>query len=253
MKTATTFETQSNLENVGNAIAPDSLDLLGIESTIKKSEITKADYVEWTGKPVTIKIANYKGTESIGFVTRPKAYYVPASYYEVIERLKLHGIKMEIIKQPREVTVEMYRIKDATFQDASGKVLPFEGHIQVTGMPVPEIHKQVFATGSAFISTDQPLGDLAVLLLEPNSPDSYFQWGFFHEIFQRTEYIEAYVMEPTMKKMLENSPELEREFEQKKTADPIFAKDPQAIFSWFYSKTKYYDERYLLYPVGREL
>ena len=23
--------------------------------------------------------------------------------------------------------------------------------------------------------------------------------------------------------------------------------------TWFYSKTKYYDERYLLYPVGRQL
>lgn len=248
MKTATSSETQPGLKN-----APDSMDLLGIESRIVKSSITNADYVEWTGKPVTMRIANYKGTGSIEFVTRPKAYYVPASSYEVIERLKLHGIKMEIIKQPREVTVEMYRIKDAKFQDASGKVQPFEGHMQVTGTPVPEIHKQLFEAGSAYISTDQPLGDLAVLLLEPNSPDSYFQWGFFDEIFQRTEYIEAYVMEPTMKKMLEDSPELKKEFEQKKIDDPVFAKNAEAIFSWFYSKTKYYDERYLLYPVGREL
>ncbi len=228
--------------------APDSMDLSGIGSRIVKSSITNADYVEWTGKPVTMRIANYTGTEGFEFVSRPKAYYVPASRYEVIERLRLHGIKMEIIKQPREVTVEMYRIKDAKFQ-----VQPFEGHVQVTGTPVPETHKQLFATGSAYISTDQPLGDLAVLLLEPNSPDSYFQWGFFHEIFQRTEYIEAYVMEPMAKKMLEDSPELKKEFEQKKINDPVFAKDPTAIFSWFYSKTKYYDERYLLYPVGREL
>jgi hypothetical protein len=233
--------------------APDSITLLGIESRILKSPVTNADYVAWTGKPVTMTIANYKGTEPFEFVTRPKAYYVPAACYEVIERLKLHGIKMEILKQSREVSVEMYRIQDATFKNAEGKVLPFEGHIQVTGTPQPEIRKQVFTAGSAFISTNQPLGDLTMLLLEPNSPDSYFQWGFFMQIFQRTEYIEAYVMEPTIKKMLEESPALQKEFEKKKAGDVSFANDPNAIFSWFYGKTKYYDDRYLLYPIGREL
>jgi hypothetical protein len=198
-------------------------------------------------------IANYKGTEPVDFVTRPKAYYVPAACYEIIERLKLHGIKMEILKQPREVSVEMYRIQDASFKNAEGKVQPFEGHIQVTGTAQPEIRKQVFTAGAAYISTNQPLGDLAMLLLEPNSPDSYFQWGFFMQIFQRTEYIEAYVMEPTIKKMLEESPALQKEFEKKKAGDAAFANDPNAIFSWFYGKTKYYDDRYLLYPVGRAL
>lgn len=159
---------------------------------------------------------------------------------------------MEILKQPREVTVEMYRIHDVKFQNDGGKPLPFEGHMQVKGTPIPETRKQVFAAGSVYISTDQSLGDLAMLLLEPKSPDSYLSWGFFDQIFQRTEYIEAYVMEPMAKKMLEDSPELQKEFEQKKAQDKAFANDQNAILTWFYSKTKYYDERYLLYPVGRE-
>jgi murein tripeptide amidase MpaA len=254
MKTAVTFESQSSLENKdGSAQAPDSLKLLGIESKIVKSSITNADYVEWTGKPITMTIANYKGTEALEYANRPKAYYVPATYPEIIDRLKWHGIQMEILKQPREVTVEMYRIQDAKFGNVDGKTIPFEGHIQVTGTPKSEIHKQLFVAGSAYISTDQPLGDLAILLLEPKSPDSYLSWGFFAQIFQRTEYIEAYVMEPTIKKMLEESPELQKEFEQKKAQDSMFANNPNAIFTWFYSKTKYYDDHYLLYPVGKEM
>ena len=71
-------------------------------------------------------------------------------------------------------------------------------------------------------------------------------------IFHRTEYIEAYVMEPLIKKMLEESAELKKEFEAKKSSDASFAKNQNAIYEWFYSKSKYYDERYLLYPVGRE-
>jgi len=232
---------------------PDSMNLLGIESRINKSSITNSDYVEWLGKPITQKIANYKGTEAFQFVKRPKGYWIPSSCYEVIERLRLHGIKMETIKQPREATVEMYRIQTFHFGNDAGELQPFEGHMQVNGTVKTENRKQVFASGSVYISTDQPLGDLVILLLEPEAPDSFFSWGFFDQIFQRTEYIEAYVMEPTMKKMLDDSKELQKEFEEKKAQDSIFANTPEAIYTWFYSKTKYYDERYLLYPVGREL
>jgi hypothetical protein len=45
-------------------------------------------------------------------------------------------------------------------------------------------------------------------------------------IFQRTEYIEPYVMEPMAIKMLQESPELKREFEQKITTDSKFAASP---------------------------
>lgn len=254
MKAEAKFAHQPEVNiNVDNAKAPDSLNLLGIESKIVKSTVTNADYVEWTGKPVTQTIPNFKGTEPIDFITRPKGYFVPASCDEVIERLRLHGIQMEILKNPKEVTVEMYRIQDAKFQDDAGKSRPFEGHIQVAGNPISENRKQLFAAGSVYITTDQPLGDLAMLLLEPKSADSFLSWGFFDQIFQRTEYIEAYVMEPTMKTMVAESPELQKEFDQKKAADSVFANDPNAIYTWFYSKTKYYDERYLLYPVGRNL
>ncbi|MEO8569188.1 MAG: M14 family metallopeptidase [Ginsengibacter sp.] len=254
MKNAVSFETQSNLQNADTvSTAPDSLIFSGMASGILKSTVTNSDYIEWLGKPVTEKIANYKGTEPIDFITRPKGYWVPASCDDVIERLKLHGIKMEVIKQPREVTVEMYRIEDAKFENEDHKTLPFEGHIQVNGTTKPETRKQFFAAGSVYISTDQPLGDLAMLLLEPGSKDSYFSWGFFLSIFQRTEYIEAYIMEPMAKKMLEDSPALQKEFEQLKEHDKEFANNPNAILTWFYSKTKYFDDRYLLYPVGREL
>jgi hypothetical protein len=232
---------------------PDSLNLLGITSRISKSPVTNADYVEWLGKPVTMKIVNHRSTEPTDFITRPKGYWVPASCDEVIARLKLHGIKMNIIAQPREVTVEMYRIENARFKTENQDSLPYEGHMQVSGNTKAEIRKQIFPKGSVYISTDQPLGDLAIVLLEPLSKDSYFSWGFFSSIFQRTEYIEPYVMEPMAKKMLDDSPELKNEFELKKAEDKTFANDPNAILAWFYSKTKYYDDRYLLYPVGREL
>ncbi|HEY6436292.1 MAG TPA: hypothetical protein VIY47_06855, partial [Ignavibacteriaceae bacterium] len=254
MKNSVNFDKVSELQNTdAPSPLPDSLHFLGIASNMVKSQVTNADYVEWMGKPVTMTIVNYKGTEPVDFITRPKGYWVPASCDEVIERLKLHGIKMEIITEPREVAVEMYRIENAKFENEDHKTLPFEGHMQVNGTTKPEMRKQLFPVGSAYITTDQPLGDLAMTLLEPISKDSFFSWGFFLSIFQRTEYIEAYVIEPMSKKMLEESPALQKEFEEKKANDKAFANNQYAILTWFYSKTKFYDNRYLLYPVGREL
>jgi len=253
MKNAVNFDKVSELKTTeAPSPLPDSLHFLGIASKMVKSQVTNSDYVEWLGKPVTMTIVNYKGTEPTDFIKRPKGYWIPASCDDVIDRLKIHGIKMNIISQPQEVTVEMYRIENAKFENEAHETLPFEGHIQVSGTTKTEIRKQFFPTGSVYISTDQPLGDLAITLLEPISKDSFFSWGFFLPIFQRTEYIEAYVMEPMAKKMLEESPTLQKEFEEKIAQDKAFANDQNAILTWFYSKTKFYDDRYLLYPIGRE-
>ncbi len=65
--------------------------------------------------------------------------------------------------------------------------------------------------------------------------------------------MENYAIEPMAKKTIEGSPALQKEFEEKKARDKIFANDPYAILTWFYSKTKFHDDRYLMYPVERAL
>ena len=103
------------------------------------------------------------------------------------------------------------------------------------------------------MDTRQPLGDLAMLLLEPQSVDSFFQWGYFLEILQQTEYFEGYVMEPMAQAMLEEDPDLAAAFEQKLLDDPVFAGDPEARLRFFYERTPFFDARWKLYPVARAL
>ncbi|MDX2418454.1 MAG: peptidase M14, partial [Xanthomonadales bacterium] len=85
----------------------------------------------------------------------------------------------------------------------------------------------------------------------PQAPDSFLQWGFFLEIFTRTEYAEAYVMEPLAQKMLDNDAELKTRFENKLASDEAFAANQHQRLMWFYEQTPYYDKQYLLYPVAR--
>jgi hypothetical protein len=166
----------------------------------------------------------------------------------VIERLALHGIELERIDESREVEVEMYRLTGA---EVAGQ--PFEGRVRATATPVAERRRETFPPGSVRVPTDQPLGELAVLLLEPASEDSFFQWGFFHEVLSRTEYVEDYVMEPLAEAMLASDPELRAAFLEKLQSDREFRTDPRARLDWFYQQTPYYDDRYLLYPVAREV
>jgi hypothetical protein len=110
-----------------------------------------------------------------------------------------------------------------------------------------------YPAGSWRVSSDQPLGTLAAVLLEPLSPDSFLQWGFFHSILQRTEYAEAYALEPLAEKMMAADPALAAEFRKKLTTDAVFRGSADERLRWFYSRTPYFDDRWLLYPVGREL
>ena len=160
----------------------------------------------------------------------------------------MHGIEHETIREPRTLTLDMVRISGAKTKAAD------EGHIpiEVAGFTHAP-RSETFPAGSVRVPSAQPLGLLAAAMLEPEGRDSLLQWNFFPEILMRTEYIEGYAIAPLAERMLAADPALKKEFEARLRADPKFAKDPDARLGWFYERTPYYDERYLLYPIGREL
>jgi hypothetical protein len=149
------------------------------------------------------------------------------------------------------MTVEMYRLVNPRIESRGG-FQTFEGRLTLTTEVKTETRREWFPAGSVRVPTDQPLGDLAVALLEPLSNDSFLAWGFFLEILQRSEYIEGYVLAPMAERMLADDPKLKAAFEAKLASDPEFAADASARARWFYERTPYHDERYLLYPVGIE-
>ena len=226
---------------------PDTVTFLGVESTLEKSSVTTGDYVRWTGKPITQKILYTRFNKPGIAVKRPKAYWVPATYKDVIERLAKHGIEMEKITEAKTMDVDLYHLRDAKISNE-----PFEGHFNVTAKVQSKKHKETFYPGSVRIPTDQVLGDLVVYLLEPECPDSFLAWGFFLEIFTRTEYIEEYAIEPLARWMLEKDENLRKEFELKKKEDQGFVNDKMKVYAWFYERSPFYDDRYLVYPVGVE-
>ena len=225
----------------------ETMEVLGVESRKTLSPVTGDVRIEWLGRPVTGRAPLRKATEVTSSVAPPRAYWVPASWSGVIAKLDLHGVPYERIDQARDVDVTMYRLSDPKYAAEQ-----FEGHVRVSATTTPEKRREHFPAGSVRVSTDQPLGTLAVIMLEPSSPDSLFQWGFLHSILSPTEYVEAYIMEPTAERMLAEDPKLAEEFQKKLETDDAFRADPRARLQWFYKRTPFYDERAMLYPIARE-
>ena len=223
-------------------------EFLAVEQILSPSPISGGQRIQWTGKPVSVMVPLYRTTRQIGSVVPPAAYWVPAAWSDVIERLAAHGIEMTVLSEPQEIEVEMYRLGEPKYAEE-----PFEGRLRVEATATPTPMSIVFPPGSVRVTVDQPLGVLAALLLEPSSPDSFFQWGFFGQIFQRTEYAESYVLEPLAERMLEEDPSLREDFEKRLAEDEDFAASPRLRLTWFYDRSPLLDNRWRLYPVGREL
>lgn len=224
------------------------LDFLTIEGSEAESPATGGKTMRWTGKPgPTTKIPVY-GSEPGLYLKPAKAYWVPATKPDVIARLKAHGIAFETIKKAQAVGVDMIRLSG--FKASA----PSEGRVPVAATGLShQLRTTTFPPGSVRVSTDQPLGALAAYLLEPESEDSFFAWGFFSEILQRVEYMEPYAIAPMAERMLADDPALKAEFEKRLKEDAAFAASPLRRLQFFYERSPFYDERYLLYPVGREL
>ena len=226
---------------------PEMLDMLLIDSRTEPSSISGTNKVTYLGKPITVRRAVYRQSEVAVSVPRAKAYWIPAAWSEIADRLKLHGLAVERISDPREVEVDMYRLSAPKYDTES-----FEGHVRVAATTTTEHRTERFVPGSFRVSTDQPLGDLVTTLLEPASEDSFLQWGFFDPIFQRTEYVENYVVEKLAEEMMAADPALKAEFEKRLASDEAFRSSPDQRLDFFYSRSKYSDSRWRLYPIARE-
>jgi hypothetical protein len=224
-----------------------TLAFLSVASEQTDSPASGGKVSRYLGRPgPTVPVPIY-GSEPSLQLDVAKAYWVPSTKPDVIAKLKLHGIKVETIAEAKAVNVEMIRLdgfRNAGLSEGRMTYAP-------TGM-TKERRTETYPPGSVRVSTDQPLGALAAYLLEPGSEDSFFAWGFFAEILSRVEYMEPYAIAPMAEQMLAGDPQLKAEFEKRLAEDAAFAASPLRRLQFFYERSPFYDQRYLLYPVGRE-
>jgi len=222
----------------------------GYEGGYKNSEVTGQQrlYYDRT-KPFEKIVKYYQTYEPTLQVAIPQSYIIPQSWFNVIELLKLNNIQMYALEKDTEFEVESYRI--AGYETSSH---PYEGHYPHSDTKVTVKTKKVrFNKGDLVIDTQQPGVKYLLETLEPQAPDSFFNWNFFDSVLQQKEYFSAYVFEDTAAKLLKENPALKAEFEAKKQKDTTFAKNAEAQLDWVYTHSIYYEQTHLQYPVYRKM
>lgn len=224
---------------------PDLIAFKGISYEIAHSDIINGPYVKWTGqaKAYDALPVFWEKVPAVE-VEVPKAYWIPPQYQDVITRLQHHGIQFSRLEKSGKL--ELQQLSASSHELASRS---FEGRVGVKATFTPTWSEFALPAGTVRVSTDQPLGALAVALLQPEGPDSLFSWGFFHGMFERTEYFETYAMLPWIEQELKSNKTLAADFAAAVKADAKLAKDGQARLHWFYQRSPFYDQAYLKYPV----
>jgi murein tripeptide amidase MpaA len=223
-----------------------TMEFLGMAHEKFVSPVSGREEVRWLGRPVRQTMPVFGQTPDV-VMPLPAAWWVPVFEPQVIERLKLHGISFETLQSARRVNVDMVRLVEPKLGNAN------EGHVMLNYNVRHERRDEMMPAGSVRVPSDQPLGLLAAAMLEAESTESLLAWNYFPHILQRTEYMEAYAIAPLGEKMLAADPALKAEFDAKLKADSAFAASGEARLAWIYARSTYYDARYLLYPVAREL
>ncbi len=219
----------------------------GIKSVTDSSEISGTTRITYTGEKYEKTLLYFNDIRVIDSVKVPKAYIIPKQWGDwenIIDRIKLHGIKVEKFKNDTTLIVTKYKFINPKFSP-----FPYESRQTVNARYVEFTDTVNISSGDYLINTKQRTIRVIANLLEPKSSDSFLRWGFFNQIFERKEYFEFYVMEKLAEEMINKYPKLRDEFFEKINSDEKFRESPYERLNFFYERSPYYDNHLNVYPI----
>ncbi|MBL7560064.1 M14 family metallopeptidase [Olleya sp. YSTF-M6] len=227
-----------------------TLNFKGYEGHKIPSNITETNRLKYNRNEPFTKQVNYQNYFKPSLeVVIPKAYIIPQGWWSVIKRLKSNNVILKPLQQDSTITVQSYKI-----DDYKTRTNAYEGHYQHYNTNVKTTtEKLIFKKGDYIIDTNQYAFRYLIETLEPQAPDSFFNWNFFDTILQQKEGFSPYVWEDKAESILENNPKLKNDFNLKKANDSGFAENWYAQLDWLHKHSKNYEKAHLQYPVFRIL
>ncbi len=220
----------------------------GYQPTYVSSEISGLTRLKYDhDQPFTKEVKFRDHYKPNKVITAPKYYVIPQQWNRVIELLKLNQIDMQRLTVDSTMSVEAYMIED--YQTVSN---PYEGHYRHYGIKVsPRTEDINFRKGDYLVPVNQWRNRYIVETLEPEAPDSFFNWNFFDAILQQKEHFSSYVFEDHAVRILEEYPEIKRELQAAKQTNPELAKNANQQLEFIYERSEHWEPEYLRYPVFR--
>ncbi|HET9453458.1 MAG TPA: M14 family metallopeptidase [Gemmatimonadaceae bacterium] len=125
-----------------------------------------------TGKVRSVRVPIFDRFEPVLQQTLPYAYAISAEQAPVLEHLRRHGVFVEQLSADARLPVERFTIDSVT-----RAARPFQGHqeVSLSGRWVSDTVS--LAAGTYIVRGGQPMGILALYLLEPQSDDGLTTWN----------------------------------------------------------------------------
>lgn len=128
------------------------------------------------GVPQDYEVQYVSKAEPTLTVKRPYAYLFPSAYTKAVEALQRHGLEVEQLREAAELEVEVPHPTKITRSPRA-----FQKHQTNSVEATFSKAQRRVAADTIVIRTAQPLGALAVYLLEVESEDGLVTWNFFDE------------------------------------------------------------------------
>ena len=225
-----------------------TLNFKGFEVDTVLSEVTGYPRLKFNRNRPFIKEVAYKNyfvpTDTIAI---PAAYIFKKGWKKVVYRLITNKIEFFELEKDTTLTLESYKIDSYETRKSA-----YEGHYPHYNTQVKSINKRVaFSKGDIVVPTNQNGVRYILETLEPQAPDSFFNWNFFDTVLQQKEGFSPYVFEDEALEILKKDEELRDSFLAKKETDEEFAQNWYAQLDWIFKHSKYYEAAHLQYPIYR--
>jgi len=196
-------------------------------------------------KPKPMEVSWVNRARASKTAPRPLGYLIQPGWPVIQERLQGHGLQYAALTGPARLEVDTLRVSNPRYPPGT-----YQGH-NLVGYDL-EVRRETrtIPAGMLFIPAGQPDFNLAVQLLEPDSPDSLVSWGMVASPLEWKEYISQPVLEQKVRKMLEEDPQIRADWETA-LKDESFAANCNARFMWWYTRTPHWDEQVGMLPVMR--
>ncbi|MGB1037916.1 MAG: M14 family metallopeptidase [Bacteroidia bacterium] len=224
----------------------------GYEYGYKKSEVSGEDRLYYDrSKPIT-KSMFYRGSMlETTRKTKPKAYILRRGFIDVEDRLRWNGVELKELSQDTTIKVEVYKIVEFETVDQA-----YEKHYLHYDTKIDmDTIDWTFRKGDYLISTGTDKDRFILEMLEPEGPDSYFNWNFFDAVLQQKEHYSAYVFEDRAADLLANNPALKAQFEkakQSKASSRGGMTAPEQL-EWIYKHSPHSEKELKKLPVFKVL
>jgi hypothetical protein len=192
-----------------------------------------------------IRYQNHYQTDKV--ITAPRYYVIPQQWDRVIDLLTINQIEMTRLNADTTMMVEVYTIEN--YETVRN---PYEGHYRHYNTEVSSSKVAIdFRQGDVLVPVDQWRNRYIVETLEPEAPDSFFNWNFFDPILQQKEHFSFYVFEDLALKILEEQPVIKTALETAKRENQRLAESAYLQLEFIYQRSQYREPEYMRYPIFR--